>query len=181
MLTELQKRKLTKLFTLYDVNHSGDINLSDFEQIIQKIAQFRSWVTDSFDYEELSHKYYYHWIHIKGEMDRDRNNKLSLDEWLKYYDNLLENRSKYEQEIKSLMGLIYDIFDRDGDGHINQKELEEFLTTYNVSPIHAENILSVLDHNEDGLIDKSEFFKMLDEFHYSDDPDAPGNQMFGPY
>lgn len=181
MLTELQKRKLTKLFTLYDSNHSGYISLADFEQIIKRIAEFRGLKTDSEDYEELDSKYHYFWIHLKGEVDRDRNSRLMIDEWLNYHDQLLQEVNQYEREINSLMTFIYKIFDSDGDGKISQKELEEFLMAYNVSPLHAQNILSVLDANQDGAIEKSEFLKMLYEFYYSDDPDAPGNGMFGPY
>lgn len=181
MLTELQKRKLTKLFTLYDSNHSGRISLSDFEEIVKKIADFRGLKPNSTDYDELANKYYYFWIHLKGEVDRDRNSKLMLDEWLEYHDKLLQDTNRYEREIDSLMNFVYKIFDVDGDNKISQNELEEFLKAYNVSPFHAHNILSIIDKNQDGTIEKSEFIKMLYEFYYSDDPDAPGNGMFGPY
>jgi hypothetical protein len=37
-----------------------------------------------------------------------------------------------------------------------------------------------IDRNYDGLLSKEEFLPLLEEFYYSDDPNAPGNGIFGP-
>src|SRR5947209_18721995 len=38
MLTDFQKRKLTALFNLYDVDKNGFVDQADFEQVVQNLA-----------------------------------------------------------------------------------------------------------------------------------------------
>lgn len=181
MLTELQIRKFTKLFTIYDSDNSGLIDLADFERITKELAEYRGWKLYSEKFNAIFSKFAYSWIHLQGVSDKNRDNKVSLEEWLNYYEAILRDSQRYEAEISSLVSLIFDVFDIDGDGTISSKEWIDFLAVYNNHRIYAEKAFARIDNNKDGFITKEEFLKALYDFHYSDDPEALGNSLFIPY
>ncbi|MEL7316354.1 MAG: hypothetical protein AAFN08_15645, partial [Cyanobacteria bacterium J06559_3] len=43
MLTDLQKRKLTKLFSMYDSDYTGTLVKDDFELMFKKLSTLRNW------------------------------------------------------------------------------------------------------------------------------------------
>lgn len=181
MLTDLQKRKLIKLFTMYDATNNGMLNLEDFQKIAQKIVEVRGWKPNSPEANELLHKFSYYWIHLKGESDKNRDYKVSLDEWLNYHKEMLSDPKRYDAEVRILNNLVFDAFDSDGDEKISRKEWIELLTVYNIHQIYAEQIFSQLDRNSNGFLSKEEILQMFYEFYYSDDPAAPGSIMFSPH
>lgn len=181
MLTELQIRKFTKLFTMYDHDNSGLISFTDFDTVTKKVAEYRDWEPNSAKINTLNGKFAYCWIHLKGGIDQNRDQKVSLDEWLNYYEAMLNDTKRHESEINSLVSLIFDVFDVDGDGTISSQEWIDFLAVYNSHRLYAEKTFSRLDINNDGFIAKDEFLKALYEFHYSEEPEALGNSLFIPY
>jgi len=114
---------------MYDADNSGKIGLADFEIVVKKIAEVRGWKQKSSKINVLLEKFAYYWIHIRGESDKNRDNKVSLDEWLKYYESILNDPKRYQVEIGSLVNLIFEAFDADGDGTINGNEWIDFLFT----------------------------------------------------
>ena len=50
MLTELQKRKIIKLFTIYDADNHGYLLFSDYEKIAHKLADLKGWKSDDMEY-----------------------------------------------------------------------------------------------------------------------------------
>ncbi|MGK7875261.1 MAG: EF-hand domain-containing protein [Xenococcaceae cyanobacterium] len=181
MLTQLQKRKLTKLFSMYDANHSGMLNFSDFEAIVQKLAQLRNWTSGSAQYQALLHKYMYDWTRLKGSVDLTRDHKVNLDEWFTYFEGVLGNSERYQKEVSSLVAQVIDVFDSDSDGKMSKEEWGEMLKTYNVSPVYLEMVFPQLDRDNDGFLSKEEILQMLHDFLASTDANVAGNFMFGPY
>ncbi|MGF1569757.1 MAG: EF-hand domain-containing protein [Nodosilinea sp.] len=79
------------------------------------------------------------------------------------------------------MGLIFDIFDQDEDGKINQEEWGQLLAAFNESPVYAPLVFPALDADQDGWLTKTEMLELFQGFCYSDDSSSPANGMFGPY
>ncbi|MFN6563902.1 MAG: hypothetical protein RMY28_029480 [Nostoc sp. ChiSLP01] len=76
---------------MYARDNSGLIGLADFERIAKKVEEFRGGKSDSSKIKDLSSKFSYFWIRLKDEIDKNRDNKVSLDEWLKYYETILND------------------------------------------------------------------------------------------
>ena len=114
-------------------------------------------------------------------MDKNRDYKVSLQEWLDYHAVILNDKKKYESEIVAMVNLIFDVFDTDGDGTINRQEWIDFLSVYNNHRIYAEKSFVQIDLNQDGFLCKEEFLKVLYDFYHSDDPKSLGNYLFIPY
>lgn len=181
MLTELQKRKLTKLFSMYDRNCDGILAYQDFEKIVEKLADLRNWSSRSSKYLILSNKFSERWQGLQAKADKSRDKKVSLEEWLNYYEEVLSDEQRYRQTIQEFVEVLFEAFDKDSDGKISQPEWADLLCVYNVSSVYAPSIFPKLDTNGDGFLSKEELVQLIREFYYSNEPNAVANSMFGPY
>ena len=181
MLTDLQKRKLTKLFSLYDSDYTGVLVKQDFELLFQKLTNLRGWSKRSPRYIVLQEKLMQQWQGLEAKADTHKNAEISLSEWFAYYDDVLADKSACPEMIGDLIELVFDVFDQDEDGQIGQAEWGQLLAVFNESPVYAPLVFPQLDQDQDGYLSKNEMRGLFITFCYSDDPDEAANQMFGPY
>lgn len=175
MLSEHQKKKGIKLFKLLDDDGNGVITQEDYEDGAQRLAELRNYQPDSVEYQILNSKYIGFWNSLKKVTDKDRNNQITLDEWLEYFEILL----KEKEQIFLIMGYLFDLLDRDGDREITAEEYTLFLRGYYFDKRSAMEIFIKLDLNGDGHLSKEEFLQLANDFYFSDDPNAPGNALLG--
>ncbi|MGF1604600.1 MAG: EF-hand domain-containing protein [Thermosynechococcaceae cyanobacterium] len=181
MLTELQTRKLTKLFSMYDECCNGYLCKKDFETIVKKLAGVRNWGLRSPRYVALMSQLELDWKGLDQVADKNHNQQVSIAEWLDYYDIVLNDPQQYEQQVKALMEMVFDVFKPDGENGINQNNWGQLLSVYNVSPVYAPLIFPTLDTEQSGVITRDQMLVMIRDFFYSDDVETPANAMFGPY
>lgn len=180
MLSHLQERKMTRLFTLFDADKNGVIEQEDYEAMIQNFAQIRGWEKESADYKLLYNSFMRLWHQMVQGLDKNNDNQVTLEEFLGDRDQVLHDPSRYETRIK-VGQLLFAILDRDGDRQGTVEELKLFYRGLRIDETLAEEIFPKLDLNGDGYISEEEFLQMGYDFHYSNDPDAAGNWLFGPF
>jgi Ca2+-binding EF-hand superfamily protein len=183
MLTELQKRKLMKLFSMYDACNLGVLRISDFERLAQQLAEMRGWKPGTEAYEKLINQYLFRWNRMRAEIKQTLNvrndGQVNLDEWLTYYDTVLNDQA-HEEDLLALAEAVFNVVDVDQSGHLDQGEWTELFRAYNIPVIYVEETFARIDRDGDGALSKAEVLSMIREFYYSSDPDAAGNYMFGP-
>ncbi|NEO40951.1 MAG: MFS transporter [Moorea sp. SIOASIH] len=165
-----RQRKLIYLFNILDFDKNGVIELADFEQAVENIAQVRGWKPGSKDYEFL----YFSWISfgewLQDLVDLNGNGQIELSEWLECLDKRLDYDFS-EAFIK--------LIDGNEDGKIVREELRLFYQAYQIDTTHIEEAFETLDLNRDNSISKEEFKQIFDQFLYSEDVQAPGNWFLG--
>jgi Ca2+-binding EF-hand superfamily protein len=183
MLTELQKRKLMKLFSMYDACNLGVLKIVDFERLAQQLAELRGWKPGSADYEKITSQYLFRWNRMRSEIKETLNvrndGRVNLDEWLTYFDIALKDRS-HEKELFALAEAVFNVVDVDESGHLDKDEWTALFRVYNIPVIYVEETFARIDLDGDKVLNKEEVLSMIREFYYSDDPNATGNYMFGP-
>lgn len=184
MLTELQKRKLMKLFCMYDANNFGVLKLTDFEKIAQQLAELRGWSPDSPQYYDNLQKYLllqWNRIHseIRQKLNSQNSGKVSLEDWFTYYDIVL-NDSQFESELMLLPEAVFHVVDADQSGKLDKNEWTQLFRVYNVPVIYVDETFLRIDVDGDGVLSKDEVIPMIRDFFYSSDPEKPRNYMFGP-
>lgn len=181
MLTELQNRKLLKLFCMYDGDRNGFLVCKDFEKIADKLATVKNLGSRSPKVLVLKERFLQVWKSLLSKADSSGDKKVCLEEWLAYYDDVLGDKEKYAEEVQSLMKLIFEVFDANGDGEISPQEWTELFQVYNIHPAYAPTAFEQLDANQDGVLSETEVLAMVDDFFCGDDLNSPANSMFGPY
>jgi Ca2+-binding EF-hand superfamily protein len=179
MLTDLQRRKMTRLFNVIDNNHSGFIQERDYRRIAQNFARLRGLPPGSEGYNKLQSKFLFVWEYIQKFGDPNRDNSVSLAEFLDYADSVLEGN--YAAVEGSTGSFLFELIDSDGDGTITRDEFHIFYEGYEIDDAVVDDIFRRLDLDDDSTISADEFAQLGYDFHYSDDPDAPANWFFGPF
>ena len=180
MLTELQMKKWTHLFHIYDTDGSGVVTKEDFELKARAVASLHGLEPGSDAYESLYAKVLEDWDHLQKHVDKNNDNRVDLEEWLDHgYTRINDDRmyATVQQEVDGIFGL----FDRNGDGLLSQEEYISLITTWGAKAEGADSMFSKLGLGKDDTLTKERVRQLLEEFHKSDDPDAPGNYFFGPF
>ncbi len=181
MLTDIQTRKLTKLFRLYDANGDGVLVQQDFMTLATRLADLRQGLHASPHYDQILAHLQGDWVCLCQAADQNHDARITLDEWLRYYDQILNDIKQYVARVITLVTLLFDAFDQDDDGYISEQEWMSLLAIFNVLPIYASSIFLNLDLNQDGFLNQDEVLTLIHDFFYINEPSAPANFMFGPY
>jgi Ca2+-binding EF-hand superfamily protein len=90
------------------------------------------------------------------------------------------DRGGFKRVIEPIARLNLSLCDVDGDGNLDEAEFVTLLKLFNASSVaEASEIFRVLDTSGDGYVSLSEILDALCDFYVSEDPDAPGNSLFG--
>lgn len=180
MLTELQKRKVTHQFHAYDSDRTGYIERGDYERSIEHVAKSFGYVPGTPEHDELRRYFLELWENIAKLADGDEDGRVSLDEYIASHDSLLADRETFLAGMAVVVDRFFVIGDRDRDGHIVESEYAMHVAPFGVSAEEARGSFERLDRDGDGKISRDEMLKNLEEFYFSDDPDARGNWVLGP-
>jgi hypothetical protein len=178
VLTDLQKRKLTALFNADDVNKDGFLQQDDFERIAELYAQTRGWQPGTPGSDALHATFRQIWNGLREFADRNRDDRVSRDEMLQSFDQMLRD---HPELVQGWSDLVFTTLDADGDGEISPQEYRQLLATAQIDASVADELFPRLDTNGDGHISKEEFDKLFGDFFMSDDQNAPGNWLWGPF
>ena len=184
MLGDFQKKKLTKLFHMYDKDKNGKLEEADFIRLHQKRCTLRGWLPGSAEYDKFRKTHVAYWNHIRKFADRNGDDHVTLDEWLRAWGELaggkLVSLKVLPADIQDQIAFAFDALDLDGDGKAGPEDYRLFLKAMDSSDeAHAADIFKVLDLNGDGHVSKDEAMQLSAEFFLGDDPKLAGNQLYG--
>lgn len=176
MLSEFRRRKLSAGFNELDVNGDGRIESSDIELLIKNHGSAYGYPEDTPEYEELAERTRDVWEQLKS-FDADGDGEVSLDEYVAGFAAFLSQRHAFMDSMNVLVDAFYALADRDQDGQLSEDELIMHFRAWNHSAEQAREAFQRLDRNGNGAISKDEWMTNLEEFYYSEDPQAPGNWL----
>ena len=178
MLSDLQTRKLTRYFQVYDIDDDGRIEASDFARIVENVRVLHG-EDDTID--GIHQAYRGLWLRLSESADADGDEGVDLDEWLAYWQLALEDDARYEREVEALTDRLFSVFDLDEDGRIGKQEFADFYGIFGL-PVHlAETVFVELDGDNDDRVTRDELRAAARAFFRSDDVEEAGNLLFGPY
>jgi hypothetical protein len=180
MLTDFQKRKLNVLFNLYDVDKDGFEEQADFEQIVQNLATTLRIQPGSPEHTRLYAAHVAVWNNVQQLVGSPGSQRVARGEYLAGYDRLLSAKGNFLAAVGSWSDSLIELSDRDGDGRLSQQEYVANLRSFNVDEAAANEAFRRLDLDGDGYLTHDEISRSVEEFFYSDDPEAPGNWLVGP-
>lgn len=180
MLSDLQTKKLTRYFEVYDIDDDGRIDDADFERIVENVRVLHGTDGGSNDHDALREAYMKLWSGVRSAADSNGDGGVDLDEWLGYWQLTLEDDRRYEEEVHVLADRLFTVFDLDEDGTIGTAEFIDFYGVFGLPVGLAEDVFVELDADGDGVISRAELLDISREFYRGDDVEAPANLLFGP-
>lgn len=178
MLSDLQKKKISRLFQVFDANGDGYVEAADAERVAKRIAEIRGWSEDSEEYRKVRALYGEGIQALESQFDDQ--GRVDLDGYLGFHDNILNIPGAYHQVVGQLADFVFNVLDGDGDGQISLPEVKEFYRAYSIDEELAPVAFDKLDVDGDGYLSESEIRDAVSQFYFSSDPDARGNWLLGP-
>jgi len=172
-MTTLLQRKMTLAFDALDSDRDGILNRADFEAIADRYAQLRGWSPGDAEYKRHHGFMVGWWEELRCIADANGDGRVTPAE----ASTFLEGADP--TEIAAAGEIIFDVLDADYDGQISLPEYGNFLRAMGLDDTAAEESFSRLDSNGDGTISRTEFGTLYADFYLGDDPDAPGNWLYG--
>jgi Ca2+-binding EF-hand superfamily protein len=180
MLTDSQLKRLPKMFAVNDTNGDGVVTQEDYEAAARSLGRFRNLEPGTSDYEDVHATMMAHWNDLRERVDADGDNRVTLEEWLAYWDKVLMTEGEYERVGKPVSVTVFNTLDRDGDSQISPAEYTHWLSQWGVDEKVALDCFARLDFNGDGRITVDEWAEVVRDFFQSSDPSSLGNWLLGP-
>lgn len=181
MLTELQTKKLTNLFNLYDADSNGLLDEQDYARVAQNAARAIGYEPGTAEYDTLHTAYMGIWQGVCQLTDTTAEGQLTLTKFLNGYANLISQKELFAAVILDMAKTTIEFQDRNKDGKVEEDEHTAYAMAHNISRAAALESFRRLDRDGDGYLTRAELAQNIEEFFVSDDPQAPGNWLLGSY
>jgi hypothetical protein len=184
MLSDLQKRKLSLAFQLYDIDGDGYIEREDFIGFADEMALAFNVTAAPGAAVQLRSAFTRQWEQTEQLAKSDHNERVGLPEWLHYFDVVVHSPDAIEMFIESYVEgafALYRVVDPEGPADAQPRERYViWMTLGTQDAADASENFARLDEDGDGLIPRAELYPLLREW-LGNDPNARGNWLLGAY
>ncbi|MEM7531122.1 MAG: EF-hand domain-containing protein [Chloroflexota bacterium] len=181
MLTDLQTRKFTRMFHMFDVDGNGFVEEVDYLQAVQNLKELYGVAEDSDEYHQLYQGQMGIWQFVCGIADKDLDNRVTLNEFLEGYDFFIQDEEAMNSLLMGMTETMLTLSDTNGDGKLDVSGYIGNLVAFNISEDEARETFNRLDRDQDGYLTRDELTQAVKEFFTSNEPDSPGNWLLGAY
>lgn len=187
MLGKLQQKKIERLFKAIDRDKNGLIEGDDFSALASKLALTRKIGMHSTLYQEMHATQMSWWENLHRAAKKDATGQVTLVEWMAFWsawltkvaDEAGTGQQPALEAMKNSALVTFDMIDADHDGRITPSEYVSWSHSFALS-FDARANFRRLDLNQDGVLTRNEVVSLLKEFFLTNDPEAPGNHLYGP-
>jgi Ca2+-binding EF-hand superfamily protein len=182
MIGDLQRQKASYYFDLIDEDDNGFIELRDFKLRAKRMADARN-VTDEEAIVQLQDRVMTWWEHLCAIADFDDDDRVTREEWETYWESIdagvNQEGEESEKTLDTLVQAARGTFKaiNTGSGPITEEEYADWLEAWGVEDSAA--AFQRLDRDDSGTLTEENLVEAVKEFYLSNDPEAPGNALYG--
>ncbi|MDX8054326.1 EF-hand domain-containing protein [Lentzea sp. BCCO 10_0798] len=179
-ITAFLDRKLARRFRTYDTDGDGFIEREDFTQAGERTTKAFGLAVDDPKAVRFHDMLIGLWEHLSSVADRDRDGRISVDEYKNAFANgLLETPESFDEGYVPFLDALMSIADEDDDGKLTLEEHVKWTgALLHLSERDARGIHDLLS-DEDGLLSTEALLAAIREFYFSEDPAEAGNWLLG--
>lgn len=181
MLSQLLSNKLEKFFYILDFDRNGVIEKADFTAIAQNLCILWGVKEEDPKHDEIVKGFEDGWMAFDLFVNDEEKGKANWEHWIHFAEERIVGGDEtiFGAYVENYVGGLFDNFDADKDGYIDLDEFIDLFVAYRIEVRFAAKAFRKIDRNKDGLISRGELITAVKEFFRSNDPDAPGNWLFG--
>jgi juvenile hormone diol kinase len=170
--------KFTREFESLDVDNDGFVSRADFERIADSLASALGLEPGS-PKSDAIHAQYRVWWEGVATRDMDGDGRVDLAEWLAYDEEVTSSPETFQKVLEAGADQLFQILDFDGDGVVSLEEYTTWVGCYGASDVMVKEAFQHLAASGTGRLSRAETRERVREYYQSEDPDSPGNWLFG--
>lgn len=177
MSTGAIEHRVDHLLRLCDRDHDDVLDVSDFEEWVDRLGALRGWEPGSPGYESLTTLFVAEaWdgvIEAVGSSD----GRVGL---AAMRDFLISVANTYAPQFEEWADALFELLDADGDGAIGREEYRDLLASLCVAPAAADVSFARYEVDGAGRLSRASFSALYLGFYLVEDPQAPASGFWGP-
>ncbi|KAF0314795.1 hypothetical protein GQ607_017973 [Colletotrichum asianum] len=179
-MSDFRRKKLLHVFNVFfDVNKSGTIEKKDFEIAVERICKNRGWDESNPKTQETKEILCKVWEGLRSKADLNQDDQVTHEEWVNMWDEYAKNPEKALDWQNRYRDFMFDLEDTSGDGTIDEMEFKNLCVSYGLNADASVAAFNKFTSNNTVEITREVFAKLWIEFFTTEDPNAPGNFIFG--
>ncbi len=181
MIGPLQQRKASHYFSIIDEDGNGLVEADDFKRRAERMADARG-VTDPDARAALRKRVMNWWEHLCALADLDDDDRVTREEWQTYWEALNASVDADDASNDTLQSLeraargTFQAMNTSESDHVTEDEYTAWLAAWGIEEASA---FDRLDRDGTGVLTENDLVEAVKEFYLSNDPDAPGNALYG--
>ncbi|MFJ5990240.1 EF-hand domain-containing protein [Lentzea sp. NPDC092896] len=179
MTQALLDRKWDNFFNHFDANGNGYIEHEDFVQRGQEVTAACGYDPASERAKSVADGFQQVWTSLAGSLDTDGDGRVSRGEFVAGMAVVAEGDS-YDTIFQPAIDALLVIGDEDGDGKLSMNDWLRLQGGYGTPLTAAEESFRLLDTDASGYLTRAEISVATREYFTSTDPQAAGNNLYGP-
>ncbi|MEQ8582688.1 MAG: EF-hand domain-containing protein [Marinoscillum sp.] len=182
MVSEFQEKKLIHFFGLLDSHKNGFLHADDFSEIAERIRIGLGYEANGPKHVWLAEKSAKFFHALLLEIPHKDNQKIARNEWVTFVSEQViaqGNEDVLEEFQEFIIGFLFDLFDDNHDGYISTDEYVDMFVVYGIDIKYSAKSFIKLDINRDDRLSRNELLHAFETFLLSNDPNQPGNWIFG--
>lgn len=177
-MNELVNHKLSLRFDLLDRDRNGYVDQNDYVELADRVSAEFGRPTSGREADNLRRSYLNMWTGLMDRLNRRPDERLSRAEFVEVFARIGEDDGggSFRRYLGSIVQSLMDVC---GTDQVDEETFRRVLSGSGLSPERARAAFERIDTDHDGVLSREEMLTACEEFHFSRDPDAPGNRLFG--
>ncbi len=187
LLGHLQQKKLSHVFLLFDRDFDGLVGGDDLDRPVEQFRINRGWKAGCPEHRVAMNDAEVWWSQMKPWASA-KGERLTHDDWFDFWaawhaavaEEATRSQQTMLEVLKGSGNVFFDLLDANRTGFIGEAEFAAWQTAW-VPGVNAAAMFARLDADGDGKLYRDDVIRLLKEFYLSNDPEAPGNFLYGQY
>ena len=167
MTTTVQDSRLKRRFELWDTNHDGAIDKSDWEGEARRILKAFGEPDTSPKARTLMDAYLGMWTHLAELAGVGPHGAVTVDQFIEVSERelVLGGDAGFDRSLRPTIEAVVNLCDTDSDGEVNPLEFRRWMKAVGVSDADADTAFKMIDKNRNGQLTVEEIIIAVRDYH----------------